>query len=383
MLDYLKIADKCTGCCACENSCPKQAITLSYNEEGFYFPRIDNSMCVNCGLCEKVCQINSRDNNGTTKLKAFYLQIKDSSILSASSSGGAFSAISNIILDEGGVVFAARYNFESERLEHSCTDQYPLDDFRKSKYIESFIGQTFKQVKDYLKSGRKVFFIGTPCQIIGLKKYLGQLSNDKNLLTVDLICHGVPSNKHFTEYKHYLEKKNSSKLKYFDFRNKKNGWHYLLLLLFASNKKKYVGYNDSYYFDAFNKNKLLRKSCYTCNAIDHSMSDITIGDFWGIKQFKPDYIGQEGLSVLVAHTEKGINVIEKLDNNSFVEEIPLSAIEYIYKCRENDPKYDLSKREQFANCVKKKGYMRAVKEDYWKNMYMYRIKSIIKKTLNI
>lgn len=383
MLDYLKIADSCTGCSACANCCPKHAILLTYNEEGFYFPQINASACIDCGLCEKVCQINNKGTKSTENLKSFYLQIKDSSVLSASSSGGAFSAISNIILGDGGVIFAARYNYDQECLEHACTDQYPLDEFRKSKYIESYIGQTYSQVKDYLKIGRKVFFIGTPCQIIGLKKYLGQMANDENLLTVDLICHGVPSNKHFTDYKHYLEKKNSSRIKYFDFRNKKAGWHYLLLLLFESNKKKYVGYNDSYYFDAFNKNKLLRKSCYTCDAIDHSVSDITIGDFWGINKYKPDYNGNDGLSVLVAHTERGVNTIERLRCNSFVEEIPLSAIEYIYQNRANDPKYDLVMREKFANSVKKDGYMRAVKVDYWKKMYKYRIKSIIKKTLNI
>ena len=200
-IKILHIDEQCTGCGACVSTCAKEAIELKYDAEGFYYPSLNLEKCVNCKLCEKACHIIC-DTIEIHKIVRDYtpymLKANNKSIVMQSSSGGIFSLLSEKVLAEGGVVYGARYNYELERLEHCSTDNCSIDELRKSKYIESYLGNTFTDVRKQLQSGRKVLFCGTPCQVKGLKTYLtSRKTNTESLLTIRFICHGVPSNNFF------------------------------------------------------------------------------------------------------------------------------------------------------------------------------------------
>lgn len=362
-LKLLHIEDTCTGCGACVSSCPKQALYLSYNKEGFYVPHLKEELCVNCKLCEKSCHVLNSEAPSKPSLnyKAFMIKAKDNTIVRRSSSGGAFSLLANQILSEGGVVYGARYNFEEERLEHSSSDKCTMDELRKSKYIESYMGDTFKTVREQLLSGKKVLFCGTPCQVEGLNYFLTTKKTDKsNLLLVRFICHGVPSNQFFTEYKHYEELKHKSKMISFDFRPKTNGWHSSDWKMSFANGKEENGPYYYYYYYYFQLSNILRSSCYSCKRIMTEISDITIGDFWGINKFRPSNHDQEGISVFIAHNEKALRYLNNIKSVSTVEEIPLSAINYIYR-EANDRTKIYNEQKKIMQRVVNEGYMTMAK----------------------
>lgn len=384
LLKILHIEDTCTGCGACVSSCPKQALCLSYDKEGFYVPRLDAKKCINCKICEKSCHVlnSAVPSIPSLNYKAYMIKAKDKTIVSKSSSGGAFSLLANHILSEGGIVYGARYNFKEERLEHSSSDKCSMDELRKSKYIESYMGNTFKEVQDQLVSGRKVLFCGTPCQVEGLHYFLTRKKIDiTNLLLVRFICHGVPSNQFFTEYKHYEEKKHKSQIIAFDFRPKTNGWRSSdWKMTFANGKTEKGPYYYYYYYYYFQLCNTLRSSCYSCKRIMNENSDITIGDFWGIHKLQPDNNDQEGISVFLAHNEKALQYLDAIKENSSIEEIPLSAIDYIYR-EANDRAEIYHERNEVMKRVVKNGYMAVVKKRLGLKIRGRKIKDGIHKTL--
>lgn len=385
-LNILQIEDSCTGCGACVSICPKRALNLEYNNEGFYYPKINNDLCIDCKSCDKVCHVlnNSYNNSISKNYKPYMLKAKSKDIVYKSSSGGIFSLLSECILSEGGVVYGARYNYKLERLEHCSTDKCDINELRKSKYIESFLGNIFLDVRNKLLSNRKVLFCGTPCQIEGLDSFLKRKNvPTENLILVRFICHGVPANKFFTEYKHWIEKKIKSKVVRVDFRPKTEGWRKSnLLLQFENGKIIDEPHIYNYYYYYFQKNYLLRKSCYSCKRINNEIGDITIGDFWGIHKYDPKNNDQDGISLALFHTNKGIDMLNKISTECEYEELPLSAVDYIYKdsnWRESCIKY----RSKMINDVLKYGYMpsviKTIRIHILKRKYKDRLKRIIKK----
>lgn len=363
-LNILKIEDTCTGCGSCVSICPKQALTLCYNNEGFYYPILDDTKCIECKACEKACHVI---NHPTTEeinnsYIPYMLKAKSSDIVKKSSSGGMFSLLANWVMEKGGSVYGARYNYETERLEHCSTDTCSIDELRKSKYIESFMGDTFKYVASDLKHDRYVLFCGTPCQVKGLKTYLDfrKITQDK-LLLVRFICHGVPSNKFFTEYKHWEERNKKGKVIHFDFRPKTKGWRTSNLLLNFSNGKTLDElYNCNYYYYYFQNNYLLRSSCYKCTQINDVCGDFTIADFWGIHTYQPQNKENNGLSLILVQTEKASGILEDIrEKCDIVEKLPIDAVNYIYK----DTKWRKScakDRAEMISKVVKHGYMKTV-----------------------
>lgn len=332
---------KCCGCNACVQRCPKQCITMYEDEEGFLYPKVDKSCCIDCGLCDKVCPVPNR-NSSKQPLQVFAAKNRNEEQRLRSSSGGIFILLAEYIIKRGGVVFGARFdkNWEVEHIYAETLDE--LEVLMRSKYVQSRIGNTYKEAELFLKQGRQVLFIGTSCQIAGLKKFLRKEYD--NLLAVDFICHGVPSP---GIWRKYLEEikigrsedagKNtvlSSSLKSvpvitdINFREKQlggYGWKKYGFVIHSESLSK--GYKNSVlmsttfcsniYMNTFLRNYTLRPSCYFCFAKSgKSSSDITISDFWGLAFCYPDFDDDKGVSAVFLNTKKALDIFRMLDVES-------------------------------------------------------------------
>lgn len=318
--------EQCCGCSACLHICPKHSISFKEDSEGFWYPHVDLSSCVNCGLCEKVCPVINQDSE-REPIAVYAAKHPDDSVRLKSSSGGIFSLLAEQIIGQGGVVFGAKFNDKWEVIHDYVETPEGLEAFRGSKYVQSYIGDSYVCAESFLKAGRKVMFTGTPCQIAGLKKFLRR--EYENLLAVDIICHGVPSPKVWRMYleeeiscKEYIGKnttlvssKVSPTITGVNFRDKSNGWKkYSLVLNFseetAIGKQNTVlssMFTDNIYMRAFLSNLTLRPSCYNCPAKGgKSGADITIGDFWGVENVFPEFDDGKGVSVVVKCTHNEV-----------------------------------------------------------------------------
>lgn len=337
----ISITDKkdCCGCSACVQRCPKQCITMHSDEEGFLYPVVDKSACIDCGLCEKICPVINQDEP-KKPLKVYAAKNPNEEIRIKSSSGGIFTMLAERTINNGGVVFGARFN-ENWEVVHSYAES--IDDiaaFRGSKYVQSRIGDTYCQTEKFLKDGREVLFSGTPCQIAGLRRFLRK--DYKSLITADIVCHGVPSPLVWREYLDSLFSCNkvggnmvSDSLKTISdisFRDKKYGWKkYGFAVRQATDKTcnnsvyrpTDKSQNDeivlhetlgkNVFMRGFLKDLYLRPSCYSCPAkAGKSGSDITIADFWGIANYHPDFDDDKGCSLILLNTEKGCKTYNNL-----------------------------------------------------------------------
>lgn len=311
---------KCCGCHACFNICPKNAITMEEDEKGFKYPIINKEKCVDCGLCEKVCPIiNKKEKQASQKAYACYN--KDEKVRLESSSGGVFSLIANYILENNGVVFGAAFDNEF-KVKHILVDKKEdLYKLRTSKYVQSSINDTYRKAKEYLEKNVKVLFTGTPCQVNGLLTFLGK--EYENLYTQDIICHGVPSPKVWEKYLKYRKKKDENeKIEDVNFRKKDNGWGKYEFSIKYSNKEVAIDHNKDIYMNAFLRDVSLRDSCYKCSFKDKiRKTDITLADFWGINNIKPEMNDDKGTSLIFVNSNKGNELLEKIKNNLVIDEV--------------------------------------------------------------
>ena len=338
----IQIVDKklCCGCAACVQRCPKQCITLYEDYEGFLYPQVDLEICIDCGICEKVCPI-SKECNPHLPIKVYAAMHKDENVRLKSSSGGIFTLLAEKIINEGGVVFGARFDDTWQVCLDYAETSESISAFRGSKYVQARTENTYIQAEKFLKSGRKVLFTGSPCQIAGLKKYLSKEYD--NLLAVDFVCHGVPSpkiwNRYLQEILTYKGQKNaitfSSNLSSFlegyapiteiNFRNKALGWKKFSLVLRQEfieeaddDKKKTFTFsnvhNENTYMRLFLSDVILRPSCYECHCKEgKSGADLTIADFWGIGNISPEMDDDRGTSLVLIQSERGKDVFLSLD----------------------------------------------------------------------
>lgn len=327
--------EECCGCNACKQICPKKCISMEYDKEGFLYPKVDESKCIKCNRCIKVCpMINNYVNQ--YKPKTIVAKAKNEDIRRNSSSGGVFSIISEKILDENGVIFGATLNsqFDVEHISIKNKDELKL--IRGSKYIQSNINDNFINAKKYLTDGRQVLFSGTPCQIAGLKKYLGK--DYDNLICIDIFCHGVPSKEVFSKYIEYLECQYESKVKNIEFRNKDKGWNnYSLKITFVNEQIYRKSNKEDPYLQGFIRGLYLRPACYNCKHKGfNSGSDISLGDMWGSKNLFPRWEDNKGISVIACNTLNGEtlinNVSDKLETNSVTLEEIYKGNKAIYDC---------------------------------------------------
>ena len=318
----------CTGCSACYSICSKSAISMSENDEGFLYPQIDASKCIGCKKCEKVCPVLNPLEPTQSLKESYAFANNNESIRYESSSGGVFSALTKKLFDDGGedtFVFGAGYSDDLKSVIHSLTNDYnTIQIFRGSKYTQSNINDSFKDCKNLLESGKTVCFSGTPCQIGGLKKYLGR--DYDNLFTVDFICHGVPSPMLWRKYVEYREGIAGAKATRTSSRRKNDGWKkYSLWFAFANHNEYCQDLTKDPYMQMFLKNVCLRKSCYGCKfkTLDRQ-SDITMADFWGIQEEYPELDDDKGISFVVIHSEKGKKLFDSL-TDCMKQPVPLES----------------------------------------------------------
>lgn len=313
----------CCGCGACFNICPRNAIAMEEDEQGFLYPVIDKKKCVDCGLCVKVCQIGKEKDTLYHKAEQCYGIKHCDEIRKNSSSGGIYTAVSDKVIDDlKGACAGVRYD-ENFNVVHSLAfNSGERDCFRGSKYVQSDVGEIYKKVSALLKEDKTVLFSGTPCQVTALRRYLYELHIDeKNLITADIVCHGSPSPKIWRDYIKTIEDKYKGKLTGYTFRNKEAGWRgYHIKAQFDNGIT--VADNDVTYSYAvlFGADVMLRPSCYYCPYSSLGRcGDITIGDFWGIEKIDSDFSDNKGISMAFANSPKGEKIIEDvIKQNSLV-----------------------------------------------------------------
>ena len=325
----------CFGCRACEQVCPQKSIIMKCDVEGFLYPYIINEKCTDCKMCIKICPLNALCYLHIKEQYVYAAWSKNEKYLIKSSSGGLFSDFAQYTLNKGGVVYGAAFD-ESLKLKHvGINDINDLDKLRGSKYLQSDTGNTFLQVKEYLENKAFVFYVGTPCQIHGLKSFL--IKEYENLLTADLVCHGVPSQKMFDNYIQYREKGLKSKITDYKFRDKtKFGYGCSSTIKFIKGNEYYIKYEHaiySPYIMAFLSGDIYRPSCYTCPyASSNRIGDITLGDYWGIKQYHPEIANDNGVSLVLVNTKKGMKFFSEIKDNINYRE---SKIEFAKKDNSN------------------------------------------------
>lgn len=298
----------CSGCTACANICPKNAIEMTRDAEGFAYPKINPELCIKCGRCDATCPaLNYTKTLPDAFPKAFVAIHNDAKILRHSSAGGAFTALSEIILREGGVVFGAAFDKKWRVVHKAARTLDELESLRGSKYVQSQIGDVYRQVKDALQS-TKVLFCGVPCQCAGLRHFLG--GDHENLLTVDLICHGVPSPAIWECYIDSIDAEHE--VAHINFRSKRSGWKSRTEINFKD-RGYYTSDNGSYlYGKLFLRGLIERPSCHPCKFKFPSVqSDLTLGDAWGVQNFAPEMFNNRGTSVVFIHTNKGKDFFEQ------------------------------------------------------------------------
>ncbi|MBQ7380194.1 MAG: Coenzyme F420 hydrogenase/dehydrogenase, beta subunit C-terminal domain [Clostridia bacterium] len=294
----------CSGCGACHAACPVGAIAWERDEEGFSRPRIKKDVCTGCKKCQSTCPVLHHQSIKDAVPKALAAWALDESVRAASSSGGVFSVLATEILMRGGVVFGAGFD-QHWHVRHRCVERVEqLSLLRTSKYVQSEVGDCYEKVKTFLEQGRWVYFSGTPCQVQGLRAYLGKEYD--RLILQDIVCHGVPSEKVWDAYlaQHHG---GANAVQNVNFRNKSNGWKRYSLEIAKEHSAAYVNEHDhDTYMKAFVRNLSLRPSCYQCvNKTAARACDITLADFWGVEQMHPELDDEKGVSLVLLQSPKG------------------------------------------------------------------------------
>lgn len=309
---------RCSGCTACAGICAHDAITMWPDSLGFLYPVIDESKCVDCGLCRKVCAFND-DYDRSLNMpvpEAYAVRHKETGEIMKSQSGAAFVAISDYILENGGVVYGAGYKDHFRVAHKRATTKEERDEFRGSKYVQSDLTGIFRSVKSDLEKGLTVLFSGTPCQTAGLSAYISDNLRER-LWLVDLVCHGVIGPRVWRDYLRYIERRYKKRLINVNFRDKRFGWHSC-----RSSFRFNDGQTVSPRFHIY-RNSLLRPSCGACpfSSLRHP-SDITIGDFWGIEKVDSQ-MGKDnaGVSLLLCNTRKGMELFTEVEHDIYFRDV--------------------------------------------------------------
>jgi len=373
---YIEKKD-CCGCTACKSICPVNAITMEVDEEGFLYPKINNTRCTECGKCEDICAFKeSKENeNNYDEQKIYAVKHKNETVRMTSSSGGMFTALSDYILENDGIVYGAVFD-KSFMICHQRADaQSKRNKMKGSKYVQSNLYDTFSNVKQDLLNGRIVLFTGTPCQMAGLQSFLED-TDKSSFYLCDVICHGVTSPLFWKDYLSFLERKYISSVKEVSFRSKDFSDNRASMKVVFDTEVYKNDFSTDYFYHLYMNNFILRESCHNCKFTNlQRTSDITIGDFWGIEKQKPQFDDGKGVSLVLINSEKGKflfdKVSAKIDFLTSEEKECLPRQPQLQHPSEANPN-----RALFWNLYKKEGFTYALKK-FTPYGSIFRIKKVL------
>ena len=298
---------RCSGCTACVNGCPVKCISMKADSEGFLYPSVDQTLCIGCGRCLDICPYNSEHVG--VPLSAYAVRAGSEPV---SSSGGAVAAIASRWVADGGCVYGAAFDDSLQVCHIKADSQEDLRRLNTSKYVQSRLDDTFEQIRGLLTQGHRVLFIGTPCQVAGLKSFVG---HNTSLLTVQIACHGVPSPKLWNSYLTAMEKTLGGRMQSVNFRDKSNNWKCYNVAYRSCAKELKVPFNQDTYMLAYLQHLSLRPSCYECEFRGTSCADVVAGDLWNADVLLPDYFDGKGFTLIAVYTESGQVILDKLNND--------------------------------------------------------------------
>ena len=328
----MKLANQtvCTGCSACVNICPQKCLMMSPDSKGFLFPElIASDQCINCDCCQRVCPVLQQEQYFPDNcIRCYAGYTKDNSMRKNSSSGGIFSELATAILKHGGVVYGAAYEDDNYVVQHICVEEErELSHLRGAKYAQSNLKSSFFDIKERLRTGQEVLFVGTPCQVAGLKAFLG--GKYENLFTIDFVCHGVPSPLIWERYVQYrAEKDNNGTMPInINLRSKKTGWsryQYSNEYQYENGKMYSARSDEDLFMRLFVGDYINRESCTNCHFKGYErISDITLGDFWGIWDVAPEMDDNKGTSLILVHSQSAKEILEQLSDRIILKEVTL------------------------------------------------------------
>ena len=318
-----KFHDSCCGCGVCAERCPKGAIKMLPNRQGFYYPVISSDACVDCGVCAQVCSFHHAELKSLTNQRFYVAKNQDSSVREKSRSGGVFTALSDYVLSMNGTIYGCKMADCKTAVHARATSKEERDRFLGSKYIQSTIFSVLNQIREDLQQGKNVLFSGTACQVNAVKQYCKDLDCSK-LILVDIVCHGVPSPRIWGDYIDYLEQKEKKKIVSVDFRDKaRYGWsahHETVTFEDGGTKSGHI------FRDLFYGHLVLRKSCFVCPyKSTERVSDLTLADAWGIKRVLPSFDDDKGVSLVLANTGKGKRLFETVQKDLVIQPVEIDG----------------------------------------------------------
>lgn len=385
--------DECTLCMACVNSCPRDAIYIINDNRGFESLEIDDEVCINCGICTTVCS-KRHEVETHTPICSYAAQLKDKKNLKLSASGGVYQALARHVLQKKGVCYGSYGRFENGKfkVEHICVDnEIDLPSILNSKYVISRIGKIYKEIKIDISAGRLVLFCGTPCQAQGLRSFLGKEYD--NLIIADIICHGVTSAQVFNDYIDAIETIDNCQITSYTFRDKKICWgsnyRYQYITSNGSKITRHCPREESSYSAYYLNGNLIRDNCHKCSLSNiHRVSDITLGDFWGVEKTHPELIVgknkmsiKSGISCVMANTNKGVTILRELELLLDEKEVDLESIVANNGNLRSPSFYRNQDRDDFWEIYKNNGYL-PIEKKYRlaidKKRTLFRAKNVIK-----
>lgn len=375
-MNNINVFQACSNCGACYNACPVDAISVK-EDELFYRPVVDETKCLDCGLCQKVCPVNAPQQRQHT-LRAYAAIHNDEQVVQNSSSGGVFRALADQVLAVGGVVYGAAYTEDCKTVKICSTEECRLEQLQKSKYVESRVDCSFREVKDRLERGKAVLYCGAPCQIAGLLRFLGR--DYENLITCDFSCGGMPSHKLYQEWLEHITCKLKDLVVSVDFRPKTFGWFPHAIKVQASNGKRYdrLATEDPYFNCFVGRHITVRDYCLACEFADNHYADIVLADFWKYKSVSKVNNKNRGISLLIANSEKGKRTIEALSKQVALTILELEQASYNLKSKQTSAEF-LEKRKTFLQACETRGFINtAGKLPYdYKTRLKYKVKKIL------
>lgn len=366
-------AERCVGCAACVQVCPKSCITMQSDPKGFLHPQIDSAACVDCKACEKVCQVSAPVEKYPLPKKVYAARIKQNDELKSCSSGGIASLLAETVVKDGGIVYGAAFD-ENLQVRHiRVTDAAGLKKLQGSKYVQSDIQTVYSSLRRDLGVGKKVLVIGTPCQIAGVRKIFGE---KRDMLLCDLVCHSVPSPRLFADHIHAIEA-GGKKVKDYRFRDKAFGWSYNLnRIIYQDGSTELHSYWNQCYKRLFLLNLIQRESCYTCSYTDcRRVGDITLGDYWGVNKVTDRFADDKGVNVVFLNTEKALTAVETLlrEQTEWME----TSLEDTLQVRLIMPCQKTAAVDSFWSCYENTSY-RVAAERFAGNQYYLTLRNRLK-----